>query len=65
MSVVAVAVILGVLVVMATRAGQVRAGAAVLCILFGLVLGATPAGPAVNEFLTSIGQGIWETLQAW
>ncbi|WP_258725182.1 hypothetical protein [Cellulomonas sp. NS3] len=65
MSVVTVAVLLGIIVVLLMRSRQVRAEIAVVCILFGLVLGATPAGPAVRQFLEFIGEWIWTLLQTW
>ncbi|SOD73282.1 hypothetical protein SAMN05892883_2573 [Jatrophihabitans sp. GAS493] len=59
MSVVAVALILGVFVVFLVRVRQVKAGGAVVCVVFGLVLGATPAGPNVNQFLDQAGSSAW------
>jgi len=64
MSVVAVAVLLGVIVLLLLRSRQLGAAPAVVCVLFGLVLGATPAGPAVNRFLTEIGTWLWGLLQS-
>jgi hypothetical protein len=60
MSVVAVAVVLGALVVLLLRTNQVRIGSAVVCMLLGLVLGATPAGPAINEAVNGAGAWLWE-----
>lgn len=65
MSVVAVAVVLGLLLVLLLRTRQVRAGSAAVCVLFGLVLGATPAGPVVDEALTSAGTWAWAQVQSW
>ena len=64
MSVVAVAVVLGALVVLLLRTSQVRAGSAVVCVLLGLVLGATPAGPAINEVVNGAGEWLWEQVTA-
>ena len=60
MSVAAVAVILIALVILLLRTRQLRIGSCVVCVLLGLVLGATPAGPAVNEGLTAAGSWLWE-----
>ncbi len=64
MSVGAVALVLGVLVVLLLRTRQLRAGSCVVCILFGLVIGATPAGPAINEGLTAAGSWLWEQVNS-
>ena len=62
MSVVGTAVVLGVLVVVLLRMKIARPGAVVVCVLFGLVLGATPIGDGVNEALTSLGDWVWRQL---
>jgi hypothetical protein len=59
MSVVAVAVVIAALVILLLRTGQVRIGSALVCILLGLVLGATPAGPAINETVNGAGEWLW------
>ncbi len=59
MSVVGTAVLLGVVVVMLLRLRVLRLSAALVCVLFGLVLGATPAGDLVNRVLTALGTGLW------
>lgn len=64
MSIAAVAVVLAALVVLLLRTRQLRLGSCVVCILFGLVIGATPAGPAVNEALTAAGTWLWEQVTA-
>ena len=64
MSVVGACVLLGAVVVLLLRTHQVRAGAAVACVVFGLVLGSTPAGPAVNRNLTSFGSWAWARVSA-
>lgn len=65
MSVVAVAVLLGIVVVALLRSRQVKLEVALACILFGLVLGATPAGPIVSGFLDYVGTWIWDVVQSW
>jgi hypothetical protein len=64
MSVVAVAVLLGLLLMFLMRVGQVRLGSALVAVVFGLVLGATPAGPVVNEALTQVGDWTWSQVRA-
>lgn len=44
MSVVAVAVVLGGLLLLLLRTNQLKLGSALVAVVFGLVLGATPAG---------------------
>lgn len=59
MSVIAVAVILGGLVLLLMQTRQVKVGSAVTCVVFGLVLGLTPAGPPVQSALNSTGSWAW------
>jgi hypothetical protein len=59
MSVVAVAVVLGCLVVLLLRTARLGLGSAVVCILFGLVVAVTPAGPTVQVALDSSGAWLW------
>ena len=62
MSVVGTAVVLGLLVIMLLRMRIARASVVVVCVLFGLVLGATPIGDAVRDGLTSLGSWVWAQL---
>ena len=62
MSVVGTAVVLGVLVLVLLRMKIARPLAVVVCVLFGLVLGATPIGDGVNTALTSVGSWTWQQL---
>jgi hypothetical protein len=55
MSTVGAAVILGLLVAAMLRWKVVRPVGAIVCVLFGLVLGATPLGDWVNEALSGLG----------
>ena len=55
MSVIGAAVVLGIIVALLVKWKIVRPVAAVACVLFGLVLGATPVGGQVNRILTQIG----------
>jgi hypothetical protein len=59
MSVVAVAVVLGGLLLLLLRTNQLKLGSALVAVIFGLVLGSTPAGPAVNEALSESGTWLW------
>jgi hypothetical protein len=59
MSVVAVAVILGALLLLLLRTSQLSLGSALVAIIFGLVLAGTPAGPVVSEALHQAGVWAW------
>ena len=59
MSVAVAAVLLGVAVVLLINANKVQIGVALVCVVFGLVLGATPAGPVLNTSLTNVGDWVW------
>lgn len=61
MSVVGAAVILGLIVVLMVKLKVARASVVIVCVLFGLVLGATPIGDAVNSALSSVGR--WSATQ--
>jgi hypothetical protein len=63
MSLTATAVVLGFVVLMAMKANWARPAGAFLCVVFGLVLGASAAGPAVNAVVTDLGTSIWQALQ--
>lgn len=64
MSIVAVCVALGALVVLLVRTKQLKVGSGLVCVVLGLVLGATSAGPAVNDGLTSGGSWVWAKVSA-
>ena len=59
MSVAAVALVLGALVVLLSEHRETRIGSATVCVLFGLVVALTPAGPTVDEALNSSGVWLW------
>jgi hypothetical protein len=63
MSTTAVALILGVLVAFMIKSRWVRASGAVVCVLFGLVLSTSPAGPAVGSVVGDVGDWTWTTLR--
>lgn len=64
MSVVGAAVVLGLLVAVMLKMKIARATVVIVCVLFGLVVGATPIGDGVNEALTSLGDWVWRQLVA-
>lgn len=55
-----VASLLAVAVVALISTHKVKFGVALLCVVFGLVLGATPVGPAVNTALSGFGTWVWD-----
>ena len=63
MTLTATAVVFGLLVLMGLKANWVRPIGAVVCVIFGLVLGASAAGPAVNGVMADLGSSVWQTLQ--
>jgi hypothetical protein len=62
MSVVGATVVLGLLVVLLLRMKVARFSVVLVCVLFGLVLGATPIGDSVNQGLTLLGAWVWRQL---
>jgi hypothetical protein len=63
MSLTAAAVVLGLLVVMSLKANMVRPVGLIVCVTFGLALGASEAGPAVNAVMADLGTSMWQALQ--
>ena len=64
MSVVAVSLVLAALVVLLLRTAKLGLGSALVCIMFGLVIAATPAGPRVHEALDSSGTWVWSQVRS-
>ncbi len=64
MSITAVALFVGALVVFMVKTRWVRASGAIVCVLFGLVLSASPAGPAIGTAMDNVGDWTWTTLRA-
>lgn len=56
MSVVGSAVILALIVVLMLRTRVARASVVIVCVVFGLVLGASPIGDGVNAVLAVLGR---------
>ena len=59
MSTVAVAVVLAALLGLLLRTNQLRLGSALVAVVFGLVLGSTPAGPVIDQGLAESGTWLW------
>lgn len=59
MSVVAVALVLAALVALLLRTSALGGGSALVCILLGVVIGLTPAGPSVQGALDASGAWLW------
>ena len=59
MSTVAVAVLLGLLLMLLLRTNQLRLGSALVAVIFGLVLASTPAGPTIEQGLGQSGAWVW------
>jgi len=59
MTVVGFAVVLGALVLLLLRTAKLGLGSALVCVLFGLVVAITPAGPAVHQAMDSSGAWLW------
>jgi hypothetical protein len=45
------------------KANWARPFGALICVVFGLVLASTAAGPPVNEAMTQLGTSMWRALQ--
>jgi hypothetical protein len=63
MTLTATAVVFALLVMVSMKANWVRPIGALVCIVFGLVLGASAAGPAVNAVMSDLGASVWQALQ--
>ena len=63
-SVTAVLVVLGALVVLLIRTRWLRLSGALVCVVFGLVLGISPMGPASVQVVGSVGGWAYDSLRA-
>ena len=63
MTVTATALVFGLLVLIALKANWSRPIGAFVCVIFGLVLGASAAGPAVQAVMADLGDSVWQALQ--
>ena len=59
----ATVVVFGLLVLMAVKANWVRPIGVFVCVVFGLLLGATAAGPALHAAMAQVGTSMWQALQ--
>ncbi len=57
MSLLAVAVVLGVLIVLFVKAGWVKPAPGIVCVLFGVLVASGPAGPRIQSAL--LDAGVW------
>lgn len=58
-SAVGVAILLGLLIAFLIKSKVLRVSGAIICILFGLVLGVTPIGHPVEQAMTGAGSWLW------
>ena len=63
MSLTATALVFGLLVLMAMKANWAKPAGAFVCVVFGLVLGASAAGPSVNAVMADLGTSVWHALK--
>jgi hypothetical protein len=63
MSVAATGLVLGALVVLLMKTKWVRPSGALVCVVFGVVLAAGPAGPTVSQALHSVGDWTYAQLR--
>ena len=63
MSAIGAAIILGILVVILLRMKVARVPVVIVCVLFGLVLGATPIGDGVYAAVASVGRWASQLVQ--
>jgi len=64
MSLVAIAVVLGVLIVLFMKARWVQPIPGIVCVLFGVLLAAGPAGPPLQSFVTDAGAWVDRSLES-
>jgi hypothetical protein len=62
MSLVAIAVVLGLLIVLFMKAKWVRPVPGMVCVLFGVLLAAGPAGPPLQNFVLDAGAWVDRSL---
>jgi hypothetical protein len=63
MSLIAVAVILGLLIVLFVKAKWVHPLPGLACVLFGVLLAAGPVGPPLQEFVADAGAWVDRSLE--
>lgn len=57
---VSVALVLAALMALLMKGNGLGPGSALVCVLFGLVLAATPAGPALQNVMAATGDWMWQ-----
>jgi hypothetical protein len=62
MSLLAIAVVLGAGIVLSLKAGWVKPGAGLVCVLFGVLVASGPAGPPIQSALLDAGVWVDESL---
>jgi hypothetical protein len=55
MSLLAIAVVLGVLIALFVKAGWVKTAPGIVCVLFGVLVASGPAGPPIESALIEAG----------
>jgi hypothetical protein len=63
MTVTAVVVVLGVLLVVLVKVRALRLGAGLLAVVFGFLLASTAVAAGVGQFLSATGGWLWQSLQ--
>jgi hypothetical protein len=63
MTLTACAAVFGLLVLLAVKANWARPAGVVVCVIFGVLLGSSPAGPSVHSILDQAGSSLWRALQ--
>jgi hypothetical protein len=63
MSLIAIAVILGFLIVLFVKAKWVHPLPGVVCVLFGVLLAAGPVGPPLQDFVADAGAWVDQSLE--
>ncbi|HKG50912.1 MAG TPA: hypothetical protein VKB14_10755 [Actinomycetales bacterium] len=63
MTVVGVVVVMGLLALVLMRTRALNAGGFLFAAVWGFLLAATPAGPAVTDVLGRVGHSMWQAVQ--
>jgi len=64
MTAVSVALVLAGVMALLMKGSGLGPGSAFVCVLFGLVLAATPAGPALQDVMAATGDWMWQNGRA-
>jgi hypothetical protein len=63
MTLIGVVIVMGLLGFVLLRGRTLRAGCFVYAAIWGLLVGATPVGPAVRSLLNQLGAAAWKAVQ--